>query len=448
MVQAIGQRAIVIGAGFAGLSAARALAPFFEQVNVIERDALPNQARARAGVAQGRQGHALLAGGCRALEQLMSGYCARLSAAGAHEIVVNQDLCLEQPGFDPFPRRDLGISVYSATRPLLEQVLREAVTEDARVQLEPELRVRALACDGGRVTGVHCESKRGTPQLMAADLTLDASGTGELTLDALKALELPDPEVTSIGLNIGYATAQFEIPAGGLSDWKICNTFPKLPQSTRGALMLPVEGNCWQLSLGSLMTEEPPATTSDFIQAVQGLRTQTIAKALGGGQPVTEIARFGFNGSRHRHYERLAQFPCGLLVLGDALCRFNPVHGQGMSVAAQEGLALRELLEARRALPDPLDGLAPEFFARCAQLIATPWENAALPDLILPGTVGVRPPDLRARLKASFAIHMLAAQDPDVHRLQMEVMHLLKPHRAYFEGEVGARVQAHVARLN
>lgn len=444
MVQRFGRRAVVIGASFAGLAAARALSPFFEQVTLIERDALPDDPQSRTGVAQGRQVHALLAGGCRALEQLVPGYGAQLRAAGAHAIVVNADMQFEQPGYDPFPRRDLGFSVYSATRPLLEQVLRTAALEDARLQLELELRVQALACEGGRVRGVRCESRRGALQLMAADLVVDASGTGELTLEALKSLGLPAPEVTTIGVDIGYATALFEIPRGGLADWKGCNTFPRVPQSTRGALMLPVEGDRWQLSLGSLMSEQPSATADAFMQAVQGLRTQTIANALGDARPLGQIARFGFTGSRHRHYERMQAFPRGLLVLGDALCRFNPVHGQGMSVAAQEGLALRELLEARQGVLDPLEGLSLEFFARCAQLIDTPWEIAALPDLILPSTQGVRPPDLRQRLRTTFAINALAAEDAEVHRLHMEVVHLLKPRSAYAEGEVGERLQAHL----
>ena len=37
----LGKQAVVIGAGVAGLSTARAIADYFEQVVVLERDALP-----------------------------------------------------------------------------------------------------------------------------------------------------------------------------------------------------------------------------------------------------------------------------------------------------------------------------------------------------------------------------------------------------------------------
>jgi 2-polyprenyl-6-methoxyphenol hydroxylase-like FAD-dependent oxidoreductase len=333
-----------------------------------------------------------------------------------------------------------------ATRPLFEQVLRAAVLTERRLQLEPELRVRALACEGGRVKGVLCETRRGGQQLMAAELTVDASGSGELTLEALQQLGLPAPEVTNIGVEIGYATALFAIPEGGLAHYKGIQIVPQLPHSTRGALMLPVEGGRWQLSLGSALSELPPADAAAFMHALSQLRTPSIARALEGASPLGEVARFGFTGSRQRHFERLSEFPRGLLVLGDAICRFNPVYGQGLSVAAQQGLALAQLLPARAGLADPLEGLAQALFARCARLIETPWQLSALPDLLLPSTRGVRPADLRERFKTAHVILQLAARDPEVHLLHMQVTHLLRPRSAYFEGEVGARIREELAR--
>jgi len=124
---------------------------------------------------------------------------------------------------------------------------------------------------------------------------------------------------------------------------------------------------------------------------------------------------------------RLWCFPRGLIPLGDAICRFNPVWGQGMSVAAQEAVVLRRLLGRGG---DPLARLAPEFFAEAGELIETPWAQAAIPDFALPQTTGQRPPDLERRLKFGCAFSRLAAQDPEVHRLVVEVRHLLKPSSA------------------
>jgi flavin-dependent dehydrogenase len=105
----IGRQAVVVGAGMAGLPAARALADYFEHVVVLERDTLPLDTSHRAGTPQARHTHGLLGGGQRALSDLFLGFERDLTAAGAVPVNVGLDLRLEMPGFDPFPQRDLGV---------------------------------------------------------------------------------------------------------------------------------------------------------------------------------------------------------------------------------------------------------------------------------------------------------------------------------------------------
>ena len=45
----LGKRAVVIGAGIGGLATAGALAPYFEQVDILERDRLAATAGSRCG---------------------------------------------------------------------------------------------------------------------------------------------------------------------------------------------------------------------------------------------------------------------------------------------------------------------------------------------------------------------------------------------------------------
>jgi 2-polyprenyl-6-methoxyphenol hydroxylase-like FAD-dependent oxidoreductase len=177
----------------------------------------------------------------------------------------------------------------------------------------------------------------------------------------------------------------------------------------------------------------------------RALRTPTISSAIAHATRLGPIARARFPASVYRHYERLDTFPRVLLPLGDAVCRFNPVHGQGMSVAAQEAQALARLLTARAAHPDPLEGLAPPFFAETAALIETPWASAAIPDFVHPETRGERPADLELRLKVGLALTKLAARDAAVHTLVSEVQHLLKPRSVYRDPELMQRVQAVMA---
>ena len=79
--------------------------------------------------------------------------------------------------------------------------------------------------------------------------------------------------------------------------------------------------------------------------------------------------------------------PARYLVIGDAICSFNPIYGQGMSVAAIEALALRESLGA----PQRLEALAPRFFPKAAAVVDGPWSVAAGGDLAFEGVTGRRP---------------------------------------------------------
>jgi 2-polyprenyl-6-methoxyphenol hydroxylase-like FAD-dependent oxidoreductase len=66
--------------------------------------------------------------------------------------------------------------------------------------------------------------------------------------------------------------------------------------------------------------------------------------------------------------DKLGRFPRGLVPLGDSVCRFPPINGQGMSVAAQQAHVLASLFESRRGRIDPLDGLAEAFFGEIQPL--------------------------------------------------------------------------------
>ena len=143
-----------------------------------------------------------------------------------------------------------------------------------------------------------------------------------------------------------------------------------------------------------------------------------------------------------RHFERLDVFPRGLLPIADAICRFNPVYGQGMSVAALEACLLRKLLEAPRG--DPIATLAPTFFAEVQAVIDTPWSVAVF-DFAFPDTRGQRPADFETTLKFGIALTRLAAEDPAVHKLTAEVQNLLKPRNVYFDPALVKRVFAMMA---
>ena len=401
----IGKRAVVIGAGMGGLTAAGALADHFDQVIVLERDTLPSEPTYRAGTPQARHVHALLLSGQRALSELFPGFEQDLAQAGAVPLRAGLDVRLERPGYDPFPQRDLGWCSYAVSRPAIEHAVRRRVENRANITLRQRCRVQEVLAspNGEAVTGVRYENDNGSSETIAADLVVDASGRGTLTLALLQSIGRPLPEETTIGIDLGYATCIFAIPDGDV----------------------------------------PSGDAEGFLTYARAMRTPTIYNAISRAKPLDGVARYGFPESVRRHFERLEVFPRGLLPIADAICRFNPVYGQGMSVAALEACLLRTLLERLGGDSNPIAGLAPAFFTEVQALIETPW-SVAIFDFAFPDTRGQRPVDFETTLKFGIALTRLAAEDADVHKLTAEVQNLLKP-RSYRDPALVQRVLAKMA---
>ncbi|HLY80102.1 MAG TPA: FAD-dependent monooxygenase [Caulobacteraceae bacterium] len=442
----IGKRAVVIGAGMGGLAAAGALVRHFDEVVVLERDSLPDRPDHRAGAPQGRHVHALLTAGQRALEQLLPGFTDGIVAAGAVKVRANSDVRVEMPRYDPFPARDHGWFTYAASRPLLEFVTRQ-LAEAAGVKFMARCRVRGLetGADGASITAVQFEREGGEGKRLECDLVVDASGRAAPTLALLERLSRPAPEQTTIGVDFAYTTQVFEPPADAPRDWKIVMTMPEPGGVPRGGLLAPLEGGLWICSIGSVGEGLPPAELAAFMASAESLRTPTIHQALKLSKPIGEVVCYGFRESIRRHFDRLAPLPRGLVPLGDTICRFNPVYGQGMTVAALEAVDLKRLLDARADGAQPLEGLNTAFLTNIEATIDAAWQMSAIPDLASPTARGERPANLPFILQFGLALVELAARDPEVHRLDAEVRQLMKPPSALTDPALIQRVMTVMA---
>ena len=239
MAASLGKQAVVIGAGIGELAAAGAVSDYFENVIVLERDELPQRAVPRAGTPQAQHTHALLGGGERALESLFPGFTAALREAGA------------------VPYR-MGLDILA---PLVEYTVRQKLQERRNVTLRDRCRVTQLVTtdgNGGAVSAVRLAGSDGSGETLAADLVVDASSRAALTLDTLKATNRPVPTESIVGIDMSYATSVFSIPEDAPPHWKGVYTFPAPPEGKRGAIMFPIEGNRWILSLGGAHGDAPP----------------------------------------------------------------------------------------------------------------------------------------------------------------------------------------------
>lgn len=328
----------------------------------------------------------------------------------------------------------------------MELTVRRRVSECANIELRQRCRVQNFLAtpDSSAIVGVQCEDIGGSAETIPADLVVDASGRGTLTLKLLQSAGLPAPEETSVGIDMTYATSVFSIPDDAPPDWKGVMVFGAAPQDARGGLLMPLEGNRWIVSVGEAHGDGPPGDVDGYLEYVRSLRTPTIYNAIKHARRMGDIVRFRFPESVRRHYERLSSFPRGLLPVGDALCRFNPVYGQGMSVAAKEACLLAQLLRTLGREHDPLAALASAFFDQAQGVLETPWAVASQ-DFIYPQTRGQRPADLESALRFGNALSRLAAEDASVHKLMVGVQMLLEPRSVFREPELVRRVTAAMA---
>jgi flavin-dependent dehydrogenase len=476
------RHAVVIGGSLAGMCVARALADFVDQVTVVERDRFPDSPAVRKGVPQAHHLHVLVTAGQRALERLFPGIIDQLHAAGAVRVAAPTDiLYLTATGWRQ--RFAATHRLVGASRELIDWTVHKRVSADGRIRFLPGHDAVGLltagpdgsrggsaggapadsgatdsdptgggwarggGAGGGAVTGVRLRA-RGTDGSagggadrvveLAADLVVDASGRGSRAPDWLAALGYPRPAETRFDAGLGYASRRYMLPEGAVGNWKNILILPDPPRSGRGAVLYPIEGDRWMLTLGGLRDDKPPTDDAGFLEFVRGLRSPVIYDAIKDGRPDSPVHGFQQTSNHRRHYESMRDWPHGFLVVGDAVCAFNPIYGHGMSVAAQTAVALAEHLRARPAGDRRLDRRAQAIVARCADAA---WLVATGADSRIPGTTGATP-GLRDRFSHRYLDRAsdVANRDPYVAKVLTDVMHLVAPPTALLRPGVVARV--------
>jgi 2-polyprenyl-6-methoxyphenol hydroxylase-like FAD-dependent oxidoreductase len=405
----IGDRAVVFGASLAGLLAARVLADAYGQVTVIDRDELPETPTHRRGVPHGRHIHALLARGQQALEELLPGLTAELVSQGIPAGDVLADARLFLSGHR-LRQAHTGLGLLSASRPVLEGHVRARMRALSNVAFLDSRDAAGLTTtpDGGRVTGARVlrRADGSAEELIAADLVVDATGRGSRTPVWLEALGYPRPPTERVQIGLGYATRTFRLPPDALrGDLAVVQT--ATPEHPRAGGLQALEGDRWLLTLAGILGDHPPTDPDGFLAFARSLQFPDIYEAVRDGEPLDDPVGFRFPASVRHRYERLDRLPAGFLVVGDAVCSFNPIYGQGMSVAALEALTLRRHLQ-RGVEPQPR-----QFFRDLARVVDVPWDMAAGGDLAFPGVPGRR--TLRLRLISAHLTRLHAAAAHDAH---------------------------------
>jgi flavin-dependent dehydrogenase len=372
--------AVVVGAGIAGLLAARVLADAFERVTVIERDPLPDEPAPRRGVPQDVHVHVLLEGGRITLEDLFPGFSTELHGAGGVVAELGRDVKLHlrggflAAGTNPH-------ELWFATRPLYEHLIRRRVTTLNPVTIRSHCRfVEFLVDDTTAVNGVAIRNRASEREELPADLVVDATGRTSRTPTWLAKHGYTPPPLDEIRIDLGYGSTFVERPPDDTRSFLMGAEAPQ----TRGAFVNPVEGNRWHVNVHGMHGDHPPADPKGFEEFAASLPTDDVKDVLDEHSMVSEIAtQYPFPSNRRYRYEELDRFPNGLLVVGDAIASYNPIYGTGMSAAALQALALHHAL-----ISDDRTDLALGFFDRAAAVIDVVWDQTLGSDSAFPQTDG------------------------------------------------------------
>ena len=380
----IGETAVVIGGSVAGLLAARVLSDWFGEVTIVERDPLPDESTPRRGVPQGRHIHALMKAGRATIEDLFPGYGEELLSAGGVQIDMASDVLHYEKG-DFVADGPTRLPTYYATRPLFERIVRRRIRDRTGVALLDEHQFLDYTTDdaGTTVTGVHVRTDDGDTQEIAADLVVDATGRTSRTPNWLAENGYTAPQVDDVTVDLAYSSVLSERPP---DDRRALIVAPA-PSRLRGVGVFPVENDRWLITYFGMHGDHPPTDPGNVREFSANLPGPDPLELLDAEPTFSEgIDHYPFASNRRRRYEDLERFPAGLVVIGDAIASFNPIYGQGMSVAALEALLLHHTLAG-----ETNPSIARSFFGRTEDVIDVAWSMAAGADFQYPPTTGPKP---------------------------------------------------------
>lgn len=436
-----GETAVVCGASMSGLLAAKVLSDFYRSVTLVERDVLPEDVIQRRGVSQGHHLHALMSRGSRALGQLLPGLSDDLTAAGAGYVDGTDpsvaymrvgDHVLARSGEYTNPQ---GVSTYLASRPLLETLIRRRVRAIENVTvLDGHEAIEPTVDQPDRVTAVRVASREtGAEQLLDADLVVNATGRSARTPAFLEAQGYGRPVEQRYVVNLNYTSQFFRVPEGLLSE-KTAMVAPIVERLT-GVGLLCYENGIVVLTLIGVAGEKLPGDLPDVMALAAALLPPHITSALRAAEPVGPVSAQNYPVSVWRRYDKMRSFPKGFLVIGDAVCSFNPVYGQGMTSAALQALALRDCLAT-----DTTDDLARRYFRATTKKLRPIWQANRLNDF-----VAIPVDDWRSVPKRLLNWYMdkfmaAAANDIVLTETFVRILHLVEPSSRLMHPEMLMRI--------
>lgn len=205
------RKCVIIGGGFSGLVFARVLSPHFDEVTIVERDTLNDNAEHRKGVPQGTQIHALLRRGLIGMENLFPGFMDELVSLGAVQTNASRDWwSLFQGGL--LPTFDSDLEFPNASRPLIEQLVLSRVRLIENLRIADNTRVVNVTLSGSQSPVVELEDSKGQHIKLRPDVCVDASGGNSNIDEWLSNSGFSAPKRWVTKPRVGYCTFRIRNP--------------------------------------------------------------------------------------------------------------------------------------------------------------------------------------------------------------------------------------------
>lgn len=420
------EHAVVIGSGIGGMVCARVLSEHFSKVTIIEKDSLPQHPATRKSVPQGHFLHILLAKGLQVLNELFPELLSSLEASGAVKFNVGEDVAAKMShGWIPKYKSDIWL--YGCSRPLLEWHIHKQVAANGKINILEQSEVISLLYDQEKnsVSGVSFQQNDVRKELLA-DVVVDASGRASKTIKLLEEIGFKKPDQTIVQPPVVYSCRAFKKPANFQADWKLLAVYPDEAKSSSGGFVNPIENDQWMVTLwgvGKALSRDD----SLFLEFARSLPSPDIYNAIKDAEPLSPVYSHRKTISRINHFEKLNDRPEQFFTLGDTVCSYNPVYGQGMTSAILGAVALGELLSSH---PKDSTNLAEKFQKKLAGVNSQIWQRGTLDDLRWSETISENETlkkEIAVRTQYMERIWRLAIHDTQIAELLWSVMHFLKP---------------------
>lgn len=428
------QHAVVIGAGLAGLLAARVLSDHAQVVTVIDRDTLPEEVEPRTGVAQSRHAHGLVARGFEIFESLFPGLQEDLLERGVVPGDFNSSINWYMGG-ELLAPGESGLISLPATRPTLEFVVRERVSELENVTIRDRVEASDLHVEGRRVTGLELyDLRREASEDVDTDLVVDCSGRGARLTRWMESHDLTPPRQETVEIDLAYTSAQLAVREDPFGE-KMATMLANSPSAPRGCFFYrsPQGGNVVELSLTGMLGDHAPTDQAGFMDFARSLPVPSVYESLQGAEFVSGPVKLTFPASQWRHFESCDDMFEGLVPLGDAICSLNPIYAQGMTVAALEVVELEHQLFKKHFSTKA-------YLQACAKIVGKAWAMSAGSDLGYPDAKGKRTFSAKVANAYVARLHRAATRDPELTNAFFEVAGLTRSPAALFRPNILVKV--------